>query len=307
MTIIKNSGEKLIIRENLLNNIYDMKHILVTGANGYIGRHVVKAMLDAGFSVTACDICLDGVDERADKKRINLFEVTEDNLFQILGAPDACLHMAWRDGFIHNSNSHLLDFSAHYRFLTQMIDGGLKQLAVMGSMHEIGYWEGSIDEKTPCNPLSLYGISKDALRRSMLYYCKQHECKLQWLRAYYILGDDLKSNSIFCKILQAAESGKVTFPFTTGKNQYDFLTVDELALQILSVLGQEEIDGIINCCSGKPVPLADKVEQFIKSHNLNIKLEYGAFPDRPYDSPIVYGDVTKINRILSFVNSSLNI
>lgn len=60
------------------------------------------------------------------------------------------------------------DLSAHYSFMTAMIDGGLKQLAVMGTMHEIGYWEGAIDENTPCNPISMYGIAKDALRRAMI-------------------------------------------------------------------------------------------------------------------------------------------
>lgn len=45
--------------------------------------------------------------------------------------------------------------------------------------------------------------------------------------------------------------------------------------------------------------LADRVEQFIKDHNLEIELNYGAFPDRPYDSPCEYGDATKINQILA--------
>ena len=57
-------------------------------------------------------------------------------------------------------------------------------------------------------------------------------------------------------------------------------------------------DGIINCCSGKPVALADKVEEFIKEHNFKIKLNYGAFPDRPYDSPAVWGSREKIDIIL---------
>ena len=46
----------------------------------------------------------------------------------------------------------------------------------MGTMHEIGYWEGAIDENTPCNPLSMYGIAKDALRRCMIQYTQQKEC-----------------------------------------------------------------------------------------------------------------------------------
>ncbi len=274
------------------------KKILVTGANGYIGRHVVKALLDKGCFVIACDVNTDDVDARAKKIVFNLFNLPKDNLFEQLGSPDVCLHMAWRNGFVHNAPTQIGDLSAHYNFLTAMIDGGLKQLAVMGTMHEVGYWEGAIDENTPCNPISMYGIAKDALRRSIILYCKQHDCLLQWLRCYYILGDDKKNNSIFCKLLLAAEQGKKTFPFTTGKNKYDFINVDELAHLISCCVMQNDVTGIINCCKGEPVSLAERVEQFIAEHGLDIKLDYGAFPDRPYDSPCEYGNPEKILKII---------
>jgi dTDP-6-deoxy-L-talose 4-dehydrogenase (NAD+) len=193
------------------------------------------------------------------------------------------------------------DLSAHYKFLTEIINGGLKQLAVMGTMHEVGYWEGAIDEKTPCNPLSLYGIAKDALRRAIITYTEQKKCVLQWLRCYYILGDDKKNNSIFCKLLNAAEEGKTIFPFTSGKNKYDFIEVGELAKLISATICQKLVTGIINCCTGKPISLAERVEKFIADNRLNIQLDYGAFPDRPYDSPCEYGDPTKINQILDFI------
>lgn len=271
--------------------------ILVTGAHGYIGKHVVSTLLDNGYSVTACDLHLQGIDTRAKQIERDLFS-SLDGIFEKLGSPDVCIHLAWRDGFVHNSKNHILDLSAHYRFLTSLIDGGLRQLAVMGTMHEVGYWEGKIDENTPCNPISLYGIAKDALRRSMIQYCSSHQCLLQWLRGYYILGDDRKNHSIFSKLLQAADEGKTIFPFTTGKTKYDFITVSELAQQIAIAISQTEVAGIINCCSGNPVTLAEQVENFIKEYQLDIKLEYGVFPDRPYDSPIIYGDATKIQTIL---------
>jgi len=272
--------------------------VLVTGANGYIGRYVVKALLDKGVDVIACDVITNEVEERAECRTMNLFELSGDNVYKELGSPDVCLHLAWRNGFVHNASTQIGDLSAHYNFLTAMIDGGLKQLAVMGTMHEVGYWEGAIDEHTPCNPISMYGIAKDTLRRAMILYTQQKGCILQWLRAYYIFGDDKRNNSIFCKLLLAAEEGKKTFPFTTGKNQYDFITVEELADQLSAAVMQKEVTGIINCCTGKPQSLADRVELFIREHNLDIKLEYGAFPDRSYDSPCVYGDNSKIQMIL---------
>ena len=273
--------------------------VLVTGANGYIGRHIVTSLLDVGVEVIACDINTSDVDERAIKMDINLFEMPNGNVYEELGSPDVCLHMAWRNGFVHNAPTHMMDLSAHYSFLTRMIDGGLKHLAVMGTMHEVGYWEGAINEDTPCNPISMYGIAKDALRRSVILYCRDKGVVLQWLRCFYILGDDKKNNSIFCKILNAAEEGKTKFPFTTGKNKYDFIKVSDLATLISTTITQTEVQGIINCCTGTPISLAEQVESFIKEHNLNIELEYGAFPDRPYDSPCIYGDATRIQQIMN--------
>lgn len=271
--------------------------ILVTGANGYIGRYVVKELLDRGHEVYVSDIRYDDVDERAVRTDAQIFGCDED-IYSSLGEPEVCIHLAWRNGFVHNDMSHIDDFPKHYRFIKNMIDGGLKHIVVMGSMHEVGYYEGAIDENVPCNPRSLYGVAKNSLRQLVMMEAEDKGICCQWIRGYYIIGDDLKNNSIFSKLVAAAESGKKEFPFTSGSNKYDFITVRELAEQISAVSTQKEINGIINCCSGKPVSLADKVEGFIKENGYDIKLKYGAFPDRPYDSPAVWGNSEKIDMIM---------
>ena len=75
--------------------------------------------------------------------------------------------------------------------------------------------------------------------------------------------------------------------------------MNELARTIAAIVDQPEVNGVINACTGEPMSLAERVEAYIRDNNLNISLEYGAFPDRPYDSPGVWGDPTKIRRILA--------
>ncbi len=270
--------------------------ILVTGANGYLGQGVVKALLDLNVEVIATDFKSNCIDSRASIIESNLFEIEDP--YTYFKKPDVVLHMAWRDGFVHNSSAHINDLPKHYEFLKKLSEAGIKRIAVMGSMHEVGFWEGAIKEETPCNPLSLYGVSKNALRDLVKILAKQNGNKFQWLRGYYIVGNSKYGASIFSKITAAVNEGKKEFPFTYGQNQYDFINYEDFCYQVASTVKQDEILGIINICSGRPEKLSDRVERFIKENNYDIKLQYGVFPDRAYDSKAVWGDSSKIERIM---------
>jgi dTDP-6-deoxy-L-talose 4-dehydrogenase (NAD+) len=170
----------------------------------------------------------------------------------------------------------------------------------MGSMHEIGYFEGKIDENTPSNPISLYGIAKDTLRKAV--FLDENLDKLIWLRAFYIYGNDYLNPSVFGKLAQSEFQGKKTFPINSGKNKYDFIHINELSEQIALASTQFQYSGIINCCSGIPVSLSDMLEKYIKDNKFNIKLDLNKYPDRAYDSPLIYGD----NKIIEEIKKKAN-
>ena len=207
------------------------------------------------------------------------------------------LHLAWRDGFVHYSDAHIEDLPKHYAFIKSFAESNVQMISVMGSMHEVGFYEGSIKEDTPCNPITPYGISKNALRELTTMCCEKVHRKFQWLRGYYIVGNSKYGASIFSKITTLENEGQEEFPFTTGQNQFDFIDYEDFCEQVAMVVNQQEVLGVINVCSGYPEKLADRVERFIKDNGYRIKLKYGSFPDRPYDSKAVWGDASKIRKI----------
>lgn len=271
--------------------------ILITGANGFLGRGIVKQLLDDGNGVIAVDFSTDSVDNRAQRFDCDLFEISEP--YNYFGQPDCLLHLAWRNGFVHNAKSHIKELPQHIDFLTKMSESGISRITVLGTMHEVGFYEGSIKEDTPCFPQNNYGIAKNALRQLTEIATDKNGVIFQWLRGFYIVSSDKSGASIFSKIASAEERGDKTFPFTSGLNQYDFLDYDEFCRRVAKAVEQDKINGIINVCFGRPEKLADRVEEFISSNNFKIKLDYGKYPDRPYDSKAVWGDSRKIEQILN--------
>lgn len=278
-----------------------MTNILVTGANGYIGSHIVSLLLKKNYQdkIIAVDFEHNHIPGGAICLKYDILKNADNTtLYDDLQRPDTVLHLAWQDGFNHNAESHMKCLSSHFVFIKNLIDNGAKHISIAGSFREYGKCCGKVSEEHACSADTFYSLAKLTLKQAIELYIKNKNICFQWLRFFTPYGNDKLNNSILSKILKWDEEGKDTFPFTDGSEQYDYIHIDELSRQVVAVINQRLFDGAINICSGKPTSLKEIVENFISQNALKIKPDYGAFPCRSYDSPIIYGDNTKINRIM---------
>ncbi|ACL22466.1 NAD-dependent epimerase/dehydratase [Desulfitobacterium hafniense DCB-2] len=277
------------------------KKVVVTGANGYIGAHLIAELQKHSqhFQTIAVDI-----DDKYIPKGVTfvsmdlLNEARKETLYKECGEPDICVHLAWRDGFQHNALSHIDDLPCHFHFLKNLADHGTTHFAIAGSFREYGSVNGMVDQDAVVIPDNFYTLAKSMLKQALEIYFKEKNICLQWLRPFTVYGNDSRNNSIMSKIIRWEDEGKQSFPFTSGNEEYDYVSVYEVARQIAAVISQREVDGIIDCCTGKPTRLGDKIEGFIRENHFKIRPEYGAFPKREYDSSVIYGDNRKITEII---------
>jgi dTDP-6-deoxy-L-talose 4-dehydrogenase (NAD+) len=274
------------------------KNILITGSNGYIGKNLVNYCLSRGKKVVGLSRNSQVECENPNGFFLKMdFSDWDEHDHIKYDQPDSCIHLAWRNGFHHQSTTHYEDLISHLNFIKNIIDLGIKNIAVLGTAHEIGYHNGPVDENTPTRPMNPYGIAKDFLRNAILSYAETKNVKIKWLRVFYIYGDDERNQSVFTKLIHANNQGKLTFDMNSGENLYDFIHIEMLSKQIFMALDQ--VTGVINCCSGKPVALKSMLEHYIKVNNMNIIPEYGKYPERSYDSKAIWGNPDKINQILN--------
>lgn len=277
------------------------KNVLVTGANGYVGSHIISELskYKKDINIIGVDFNNSNIKENIEFISYNILEnANNPNLYQKLNCPDILLHLAWRDGFTHNADSHIIDLSQHFAFIKNLIDNGCCRIAVAGSFREYGRCNGKVSENHVLETDNNYSLAKCTLNKALKLYIQDKDVCFQWLRFFTPYGDDELNNSILSKILKWEKEGQESFPFTEGKEQYDYIHVDTLAKYVVATIMQTQIDGEINICTGKPTELKTMVENFIKENNLKIKPIFGAYKSRNYDSPIIYGDNTKLLKIL---------
>jgi nucleoside-diphosphate-sugar epimerase len=274
----------------------DTPRITVTGASGFMGRYVVRELINKRQNVTITSrnaATLEEFQGQAEIVEIDLKNPSAD-IFDKLNKPDILFHLSW-DGLPHYNSLHHFEqeLPNQYSFLRLMVEGGLKSMFVTGTCFEYGMQSGALSEEMSAQPENPYGFAKDVLRQKLHYLKKVKPFCLTWARLFYIYGQGQSSHSLFSQLQAAINSGKTEFNMSGGEQLRDYLSVTEVARVIVS-LGLQQVDhGIINVCSGKPISVRRFVEEWLKKNKHQMTLNLGYYPYPEYEPMAFWGDSRK--------------
>jgi len=274
--------------------------VLVTGATGFIGNHVISRLLSRGHRVIAVARDID----RA--RRQNWFDAVQfiscdihhmtTGEIERFERPDAMIHLAWPGLPNYKSLFHFEDnLLADYFFLKAMVARGVTHLLVAGTCFEYGIQNGYLSEDLSARPVVPYALAKDTLRRFLEQLRQETPFVLQWARLFYLYGPGQSPASLLAQLERAIANRDAMFNMSAGEQLRDYLPVEGVAERLVTLLEHSECDGIYNICSGEPISIRRLVERHLASLNGKIQLNLGYYPYPDYEPMAFWGNPGKFH------------
>jgi dTDP-6-deoxy-L-talose 4-dehydrogenase (NAD+) len=278
------------------------RRVLVTGAGGFIGRHVLSEL--SRHSVDVVALVRDTGNTNLAALGSEIFQLDlqnpPDNAFDLLGRPDVLIHLSWGGLPNYHSLHHFeQELPMQYNFLSRLIRAGLSALVVSGTCFEYGMQSGQLAEEMETRPNNSYGYAKDALRRQLEYLRATQPFALTWARIFYPYGEGQAEISLWPQLKLSVERGDKVFNMSGGEQLRDYLHVTDVAKYIVMMALNRADIGAVNICSGKPTSVRSLVEGWIKENGWEIELTLGYYPYPDYEPMAFWGDRSRLDRFLN--------
>ena len=265
-----------------------MQKVIITGANGFIGSHLVKRMNEMGVEVIAL------VDPRFDYSFIKeLSNVTIiafslqniDSLYsdERLKDSDIVYHLAWSGvhaSYRNNEDEQLQNIKYCLDILKLAKHIRCWKVLIPGSAAEVSCGDGMITGKESPAPSDIYSATKVATRYLCQTYAHQHDIALIWPLITSIYGPGRDDNNLISYAIKTLLRGEKP-SFTKLEQQWDYLYIDDL-IEALVALGDKGKSYVYPIGSGEHRKMSEYVGIIHQIINPNLSLGIG---DIPYKNP----------------------
>lgn len=270
--------------------------VLVTGASGFIGARVVRALLGAGHDVRALllpgdrAVRLDEVRDRIGVLHADLADA--EAMARAIGTsrPEGCLHLAWyaEPGLYLHSPRNLDALRASLAMLEPLAAIGCRVFAAAGTCAEYEPADHALDEEAPTRPDTLYAACKAAFGMVGGRFARGTAMRFVWGRVFHLYGPGEDGRRMVPALIDALLDGR-RFPATEGAQRRDYLHADDVARGFVALLS-DDASGAYNICSGEPVTVRALMERVAAIAGRPDLVAFGAQPARDWDPACIVGD-----------------
>ena len=266
-----------------------MKNILVTGAAGFIGFHLIKRLCLDNFSVVGIDNLNDYYDINLKKDRLRLLEHKNfiflnhdlsgndflDEIF-IKHKFDTVIHLAAQAGVRYSIENPQAYGESNLTGFINIIEASRKfkvnnflyasSSSVYGLNEEIPFRESHKTE----NIVSLYAATKKSNEIIAETFSKMYSLPVVGLRFFTVYGPYGRPDMAYFKFTKSILEGKEIEIFNNGELYRDFTHIDDIVEGIIKILERigntsinknENLSKIFNIGRGKPIKLTDFIEE----------------------------------------------
>ena len=262
-------------------------NILVTGGAGFIGKHLVKFLIENKNNVSILDNF-----SNSDKKWISKFKKYQIKIFEgdirndedILKATkdqDLVIHLAAKisveESIKNPSETFEINVKGTEKILEVCKKNNVKKIIVASSAAVYG--EGNekykITEQTKLNAISPYGESKIEMEKEIIKFCSNNQINYVILRFFNIYGlnQSMEYAGVITKFLEKIEKSENLIIFGDGMQTRDFVAIEDIINSIHNAIEYTE-NGIFNIASGEKITIKELAKLMILLSNKTLGIEY---------------------------------
>lgn len=279
-----------------------MTRVLVTGAAGFVGRQIVRALAeDGGYEIHAVvrkPAILAGA-------HVHQADILDQDAVRALCrdvAADLLIHAAWyvEHGLYWNAPENTAWVLASEFLVREFSRCGGRRAVGVGTMAEYDWSapQPMNEASTPLRPATLYGRCKLQLFEQLQGASRNDGFEFAWARLFNLFGAQEGSRRLVPHIIQSLLAGEPA-RCTHGRQIRDFMDVAE-AGRAIAELATSRVCGAVNVASGTPVSQATIVRRLGDLCGRPELIMLGAVPAPPQEPGELCADIARLRDEVGF-------